>query len=67
MNEKKAVVYRRGLVTIAILFVLTAIEFWVGVNVVSPLILLFIIALLKVAVIVQNFMHIYRLWNEESH
>ncbi len=31
------------------------------------LVLLFIIALLKAAVIIQNFMHIARLWREESH
>ena len=67
MNAKKAEVYRLGLITIAVLFVLTVIEFWIGVNMTSPLILLFIIGLLKAGIIVQNFMHIYRLWNEESH
>jgi cytochrome c oxidase subunit IV len=67
MNEKKAAVYRQGMITIAILFVLTVIEFWIGVNVESRLVLIFIIGLLKAGIIVQNFMHIYRLWNEESH
>ncbi|MCB9423318.1 MAG: cytochrome C oxidase subunit IV family protein [Ardenticatenaceae bacterium] len=67
MNEKKAAAYRQGMITIGILFVLTVIEFWIGVNVESRLVLIFIIGLLKAGIIVQNFMHIYRLWNEESH
>lgn len=67
MNEKKAAAYRLGLITLVVLFVLTVIEYWIGVNVESRLVWIFIIALLKAAVIVQNFMHVYRLWNEESH
>lgn len=67
MNEKKAAAYRLGLITLVVLFVLTVIEYWIGVNVESRLVWMFIIALLKAAVIVQNFMHVYRLWNEESH
>ena len=67
MNEKKAAAYRLGLTTLAVLFVLTIVEYWIGINVESRLIWMFIIALLKAGVIVQNFMHIYRLWREESH
>ncbi len=66
MNEKKAAAYRLGLITLLILAVLTAVEFFVAVYM-SSLVLLFIIALVKAAVIVQNFMHISRLWREESH
>lgn len=66
MNEKKAAAYRLGLITLLILAVLTAVEFFVAVYL-SSLVLLFIIALVKAAVIVQNFMHISRLWREESH
>lgn len=67
MNEKKAAAYRLGLTTLAILFVLTIVEYWIGVNVESRLVWMFIIALLKAGIIVQNFMHVYRLWREESH
>ncbi len=66
MNDKKAAAYRLGVITLIILGVLTAVEFFVAVYMES-LVLLFIIALVKAAVIVQNFMHISRLWQEESH
>ena len=67
MNEKKAAAYRLGLITLIILAVLTAVEYWVGIALADPRAVLFIIALLKAAVIVQNFMHVFRLWREESH
>lgn len=67
MNEKKAAAYRLGLVTLVVLFVLTVVEYWIGVNVESRLVWMFIIALLKAGIIVQNFMHVYRMWNEEGH
>lgn len=66
MNNKKAAAYRLGLITLIILAVLTAVEFGVAIYLES-LVLLFIIALVKAAVIIQNFMHIARLWQEESH
>lgn len=71
MNDKKAAAYRLGLITLIILAVLTAVEFGVAIYleslVLESLVLLFIIALVKAAVIIQNFMHIARLWQEESH
>lgn len=66
-NERKAAAYRQGMITVAVLFVLTVVEYWIGVNVESRLVWMFIIALLKAGIIVQNFMHVYRLWREESH
>lgn len=66
MSERKWAAYRLGLITLAMLAVLTIIEFFVAVYVQS-LVLLFIIAVVKAAIIVQNFMHIARLWREESH
>lgn len=66
MNEKKAAAYRLGLITLVVLAVLTIAEFFVSVYL-GSLVLLFIIAVIKAAVIVQNFMHITRLWREESH
>ena len=65
MSERKSAAYRLGLVTLAILAVLTIVEFFVAVYVES-LILLFIIAIVKAAIIVRNFMHIARLWREEE-
>jgi cytochrome c oxidase subunit IV len=46
--------------------VLTIVEYFVSVLLGSTVLLL-IIALIKAAIIVQNFMHIARLWREESH
>lgn len=66
MNDKKAAAYRLGLITLAILAVLTIVEFIIAIYL-NSLVLLFIVALVKAAVIIQNFMHIARLWREESH
>ncbi len=66
INERKAAAYRLGLITLLILAVLTAVEYFVSVYT-GSLILLMIIALVKAAIIVNNFMHITRLWREESH
>lgn len=66
MSEKKSAAYRLGLITMVLLAVLTIVEFFVAVYIES-LVLLFIIAVVKAAIIVQNFMHIARLWREESH
>jgi len=65
-SEKKAAAYRLGVITLGILAVLTAVEYIIGVNGGSA-VFLFILGLLKAAIIVQNFMHIARLWQEESH
>lgn len=66
MSDFKAKAYRRGTITFLILLLLTAVEFYVGVAMNSTALLL-IIALIKAALIVYFFMHIYRLWREESH
>lgn len=58
---------RLGLITFVALMVLTIVEFFIGVSPNPSLVLLFIIALVKAAVIIQVFMHISRLWREESH
>jgi hypothetical protein len=66
MNDKKAAALRLGWITMLILAVLTIIEFAVSIALGSIVILL-IISVVKAAVILQNFMHIARLWREESH
>lgn len=65
-GDKKAAAYRLGLITLLILAALTAVEYFVSIFL-GSLVLIFIIALVKAAIIVQNFMHIARLWREESH
>jgi heme/copper-type cytochrome/quinol oxidase subunit 4 len=67
VSENKAKAYRRGSITFLILLLLTAVEFYVGVTIGSSIALLMILALLKAALIVYIFMHVYRLWREESH
>jgi cytochrome c oxidase subunit IV len=67
VSERKAAVYRLGIITAVILAVLTGIEYWISVGLHGSMVLLLIMALIKAAVIVQNFMHITRLWREESH
>ncbi|MBK7217789.1 MAG: hypothetical protein IPH95_12210 [Candidatus Promineofilum sp.] len=66
LENKKAAAYRLGLITLIILAVMTVAEYFVSIYT-GSLILLMIIALLKAAIIVNNFMHITRLWREESH
>ena len=66
LNDRKAAAYRLGLITVIILAVMTVAEYFVSIYT-GSLILLMIIALIKAAIIVNNFMHITRLWREESH
>lgn len=57
--------YRRIFIVFLVLGALTALEFFV-----TPLesaVLLFIIAFLKAAIVVYFFMHVYRLWREDTH
>jgi heme/copper-type cytochrome/quinol oxidase subunit 4 len=66
LNDRKAAAYRMGLITLIILAVMTVAEYFVSIYT-GSLILLMIIAVIKAAIIVNNFMHITRLWREESH
>lgn len=66
MENQKAADYRQIYVIFLILVVLTVAEFIVSTTFGSAVLLL-LIALAKAALIVQFFMHIYRLWREESH
>ena len=67
MSEKKSAAVRRGIIVFIALMVLTIVEYFVSVGLDSNLVLLFLIALVKAALIVTYFMHISRLWREESH
>jgi cytochrome c oxidase subunit 4 len=67
VNNKKAAAFRQGIYVVIALAVLTAIEFWVSITLNGPAVPLFLIALIKAALVVYYFMHIYRLWREERH
>lgn len=58
---------RRGNVVLVALALLTIVEFYIALTIPSTVLLL-IAALLKAAVVVWVFMHVYRLWRgEEGH
>lgn len=61
----KKAAQRIGVVVFAVLMILTLVEF--GVANLNSVVGLFIIMLIKAALIVYYFMHVYRLWREESH
>ncbi|MBK6324947.1 MAG: cytochrome C oxidase subunit IV family protein [Chloroflexi bacterium] len=66
MDEQKKAAFRQGNIVVLLLAVLTIAEFAIAI-VNGSTVFLFIIALIKAAVIVQVFMHVSRLWREESH
>lgn len=65
-NNVKKEAQRLGVIVFLALMVLTLIEFAVSVYLHST-VGLFITMLLKAALIVYYFMHVFRLWREESH
>ncbi len=67
MEDKKKAEYRRNIIVFVALAALTLIEFFIAINLESPAVPLFIIALIKAGLIVNYFMHIYRLWQPEDH
>lgn len=66
MEAKKKEAYRLIFVIFLVLAVFTGIEYVVS-QTLDSIILLFLIALVKAGLIVNYFMHVYRLWREESH
>jgi caa(3)-type oxidase subunit IV len=67
VNDNKKAGYRQGFYIFLALAVLTAIEIVIALNLDSPAVPLIIVSLVKAGLIVQYFMHIYRLWRGESH
>ena len=59
--------WRYGWIIFVALLVLTIFEYFLGIQEHASAVALFIVALIKAALIVQFFMHVYRLWREESH
>lgn len=66
-EQKKKAEYRQNFFIFLALAVLTLIEFLVAINLEEATVALMIIALIKAGLIVQFFMHIYRLWRQEEH
>ncbi|MCA9917602.1 MAG: cytochrome C oxidase subunit IV family protein [Anaerolineales bacterium] len=67
MSDAKKAAQRTGLYVFVALLVMTIVESVIG-SLETPItVLLLIIALVKAALIVYFFMHVYRLWREESH
>lgn len=66
-QEKKESVYSIGIIIFFLLSILTLLEYVVAVYIENAIILLFVIAFLKAALILQVFMHISSLWSEEGH
>ncbi len=66
MGNTKSGIYRIGIVVLVALAALTGIEYIVAVTFNSAAVL-FLIALAKAALVLQYFMHVYRLWSEEEH
>lgn len=62
---KKA--WRYGWIIFVALLVLTAVEYFIGIQENASAVALFIVSLIKATLIVYFFMHIYRLWREENH
>lgn len=67
MGEKKRAAYRLGIYVFVALAVLTAAEFFISSSLDGPPVPLLLIALVKAGLIVNYFMHVYRLWREEGH
>jgi len=67
VNKTKKAAYRQGIYVFLVLAVLTVAEFFVSQATNGAAVPLLLIALVKAALIVYYFMHVYRLWREEEH
>jgi hypothetical protein len=66
MSERRSAAYRQVLFIFILLAVLTGIEYVIAITIESAA-LLFVVALAKTGLIVNYFMHVYRLWRQEEH
>jgi cytochrome c oxidase subunit IV len=67
MEEKRKAAYREIIFVAIALAVITIVEFILAGLTDGSATLMFILALAKTGLIVNFFMHIYRLWREEEH
>ena len=63
-DARPAAAYRRGVMTLIALAVLTGVEFWVSAA--GSLALMVFLGLAKAGIILQYFMHLSSLWSEET-
>lgn len=66
-QENKSSAMRTGYMVFLGLAALTILEYFVAQLTIPLLVPMFVIALLKAVLIVNYFMHVYRLWREEDH
>lgn len=67
MEAKQKTEYRRNVLVFLGLAVLTVVEFIVAINMEKPAVPLILISLIKSGLIINYFMHVYRLWRQEEH
>ena len=67
MDEKRKAAYKQGTMIFIYLVILTIAEFFLSSWSDGSAALLFIVAIAKTGLIVNYFMNIARLWNEEDH
>jgi hypothetical protein len=67
VQASKTAAFRRGVLTFLALAVLTIVELAVGTATGGSFALLYVIGLIKAALIVQSFMHVSSLWRGGSH
>jgi hypothetical protein len=65
MSEKKMAAFRQGVMVLVALAVLTAVEYWISMAS-GSVVFLFLIALGKGGLILNYFMHVSSLWQEED-
>lgn len=61
-HQTKGAAFRQGIIVALILAGLTVLEYYVGIAFPSAA-LLFLLALIKAALVVYFFMHIYKVWS----
>jgi len=66
MEESKKKAFNAGILVFVVLLILTGVEYVMATSLPSAVVLLFIVALLKAAPILQVFMHMSSLWSEEE-
>lgn len=66
MKEKKAAAFRQGVIVLVALAVLTAAEYVISVSS-GSVVFLFLVAMGKAGLILNYFMHVSSLWQEDSH
>ena len=67
IEEKRKAAYMTNNYVFLVLALLTIAEFFIASWSDGSAALLFIVAILKTALIANYFMHIYRVWREEAH